>query len=206
MTTVNDLRTGHLNRLLGRVDASTEPWSDTDCNAHLTSALRETWPELGTRATGTVATNPSSDTYAMPGSIVALSRVEVLDANGLHIDRVTKWRLLWDADPPTKIIIEPLIAGGFTLRMSGWKPFSATGSDLPTRLEAIVAYKAAALAYGELAGKLANSERQQSLDSGRVVDYPTAVGLSAYYERRYIERTTNDPARVSFAPRAAHRG
>jgi hypothetical protein len=114
----------------------------------------------------------------------------------------------WWYETATTIRIQPriLAASGLALRFYGWGPFSTVATDLPVDLEAAVAERAAALAYGSLAGVLVNSQRQQGLDSGRVVDYQTAVGLSAYYERRYMEAVIKYPAQVgASAPRAARR-
>ncbi len=204
MTTVALLRTTYLNVYLKRLEASTLPWSDTDCNQLLTDALGDLWPDLGLRATGT-ATTTASRIVTIPGSIQQVTRIDVEDASGNQLDEVTGSRYHYDTDPPTKILIRPRIQSGYTLRFFGWKPFATDGADLLARLENLVAMKAAALAYGVLAAQLVNSQRQQNLDSGRVVDYQTAAGMSAYWERRYSAGIHGDPNRPGTHPRASRR-
>lgn len=205
MTTVALLRTTYLNVYLKRTDGDAQPWLDSDCNQALTDALGDLWPTLGLRATGTVATDGASRIVTLPGSIAKVTRIDVEDSAGHYIDRVVNWRYHYDANPPTKVLVSPILAAGYTLRFFGWKPFASDGADLLVRLENVVAMKAAALAYGILSGQLVNSERQQGLDSGRVVDYQTAVGMSAYWERRYQEALRDDPERTQVHARAARR-
>ena len=204
MTTVALLRTTYVNPYLGRTDGTTLPWSDTDCNTSITDALGDLWPDLGLRATGTVATT-TSRIVTMPASIQQLTRIDVEDSSGNAIDEVTNWRYHYDTDPPTKILISPRLQSGYTLRLFGWLPFDSAGTNLIVRLENTVAMKATGLLYGFLAGKLVDTQRQQNLDSGRVVDYQTAVGLSAYWERRYQEAIHGDPNRPGRHPSASRR-
>jgi len=207
MTTVASLRTTYVNGYLGRTDASTIPWSDTQVGQHITDALTKLWPDVGLRLTGTVAAASASGVYTTPASIKRIARIvlEYVDGGTTDIvDTITNWKHETD----TTIRVQPRIGtqSGLSLRFYGWGPYSAVGTDLPTDLEAAVAERAAALAYGSLAGQLVNSQRQQGLDSGRVVDYQTAVGLSAYYERRYQEAIAKYPSRVgASAPRRARR-
>jgi len=206
VTTVALLRTTYVNGYLGRTEASSVPWSDTQVAQHITDALAKLWPDVGLRLTGTVATASPSGVYTIPASIKRVSRIVVESTSGDVdlVDTVTNWRYETDAT----VRIQPRIQteAGLALRFYGWGPFSSVGTDLPTDLEAAVGERAAALAYGSLAGVLANSERQQGLDSGRVVDYQTAVGMSAYYERRYAEAIVKYPAQVgAVAPRRARR-
>jgi hypothetical protein len=216
VTTVALLRTGFLNQRLRRVDGDAVPWSDAQCNALLVDALSQLWnDEIGKFVTGTVATDQASDVYSLPATFLGaggvgisskVSRIELEHTSGgvsRRADRVTNWRPYSD----TQVRINPMLPtdSSLLLRFFGWAPFAIDASDLPVRLENVVAMKAAALAYGELSSHLANSQTQQGLDSGRVVDYPTAVGLSAYWERRYQDQVERDPARRNFAPRSAHR-
>lgn len=207
MTTVALLRTTYVNGYLGRADGSTIPWSDTQVGQHITDALTKLWPDVGLRLTGTVATNSVTGIYTIPASIKRVSRIVVESTSGGVtdlLDTVVNWRYETD----TTVRIQPRIQAdsGLALRFYGWGPFSTVATDLPTDLEAAVAERAAALAYGSLAGVLANSQRQQGLDSGRVVDYQTAVGMSAYYERRYMEAIIKHPSQVgAAAPRLARR-
>lgn len=207
MTTVATLRTTYVNGYLGRTDGTTVPWSDTQIDRHISDALAKLWPDVGLRLTGTVAATTATGIYTIPASIKRVSRVllEYTDGGVTDIvDTVVNWRYETD----TTVRVRPIITteAGLNLRFYGWGPFSATGSDLPTDLEATVGERAAALAYGSLAGWLANSQKQQGLDSGRVVDYQTAVGMSAYYERRYQEAIDKYPGRMgAIAPRAARR-
>lgn len=209
MTTVALLRTTYLNAKLRRADGDALPWSDAHCNQTIIDALTQLWNDgLGKFVNGTVATDQLTDIYTFPAGLAGgqLSRIELERASGGssgRVDRVTNWRT-YDTD---KVRIAPVLPtdASLALRFFGWVPFSATGSDLPVRLENVVAMKAAALSYGELGSSLVNSQLQQGLDQGRVVDYPTAVGFSAYWERRYQDQIEKDPAMRSFAPRAAHR-
>lgn len=205
MTTVALIRTTYVNVNLKRAEADPAPWVDGDVTQQIVNALQALWPELGLRTTGTVASATASGIYAMPGGIQRISRIDVEDTNTDIVDQVTRWRYYPDADPPTKIKLTPRIQAGFNLRFFGWKPFALDASDIPVRLESVVAFKATALAFGVLSGYLGNSQLQQGLDSGRVVDYQTAVGLSAYWERRYQDAILNDPARVGGALRASRR-
>jgi len=202
MTTIALLRTTYLNRNLGRTDGETIPWSDGDCDQHLTDALRSLSPSHGILATGDVASSEATNEYTVPASIERVSRIEMLDADGLYLSPVTNWR------PTTsgKVVVKPRLATGYTLRFTGWVSFNVTGSDLPVRLEHVVAKIATAGAYGQLAAFLSNSQRQQNLDIGRVIDYQQCVSLAAYWQRLAEATLFNDPSRTSFAPRRAARG
>lgn len=205
MTTIALLRTTYLNLYLQRTDGDPLPWTDAACNQALTDAMGDLWPDLGLRATGTVATSSATGLVTIPGAIVRVTRIDIEDSSGNPVDQITNWRYYPDADPPTKVRYQPLIQSGYSLRFFGWKPFADTGSDLLPRLENTVAYLAASKAYGMLLGLLVNSQRQQGLDSGRVVDYQTAAGLSAYWLRMYKDGTKDDPNSLSYAPRASRR-
>lgn len=208
MTTVALLRTTYLNGILGRIEASTAPWTDTLCNQAIGDALTQLWPVVGKRSSGTVATNQSSDVYTIPTALQTgiIARIDLEQSSGgvsARVDKITRWTRYSDS----QVQISPMLAtdSTLTIRFHGWVPFDVTGSDLPTRLENVVAMKAAGLAYGLLAAQLVNSERQQGLDSGRVVDYQTAAAMSAYWERRYQDAIRLDINRVSVGPRAASR-
>ena len=205
MTTIALLRTTYLNLYLKRAEADPAPWTDTDCNQCLTDAMGDLWPDLGLKATGTVATSAATDRYTIPGGIVHVTRIDIEGTDTSYLDTVTKWRYFPDADPPTKVIIAPKITTGYNLRFYGFKPFADAATDLLPRLENTVAALAASKAYGILASSLVNSQRQQGLDSGRVVDYQTAVGLSAYWRREYENAKAGDPALVTNGPRASLR-
>lgn len=210
MTTVAAIRTTYLNGLLRRTDgASTVPWNDTQASQHITDALTQLWQDgIGKRAQGTVATSEASDVYTIPAALTGgrISRIEVEQTSGgqtAKVDRISSWRYYSD----TQVRIVPILAtdASLVLRFFGWIPFQVDASDLPTRLENVVAMKAAALAYGALTGYLVNAQNQVGLDSSRVVDYQSAVGLSAYWERRYQAAITHDPNFVSYAPRRSSR-
>lgn len=210
MTTVALLRQTWVNSFLDRVDGQTVPWSDTEINQRITDALTQLWADgIGKRVTGTVATNQSSDVYTIPAALQSpgrISRIELEQVSGgvtSRVDRVTSWQVYSD----TQVRVKPILPTDSTLalRFFGWAPFDVAGSDLPTRLENAVAMKAAGLAFGQMTGGLVNSQTQQGLDSGRVIDYQTAAGLSAYWERRYQEIIRRDPARISLGPRRATR-
>jgi hypothetical protein len=207
MTTVAALRQTYLNDLLQRADASSVPWSDSACDQAITNALYDLWPNLGQFVYGDVPSSSTTMLYTVPAALgtafgeYRISRIDLLDSSGNYVDQVGVWR----PHSPTQVVIKPLLVTGYTLRFYGWKRFAATGSDLPVRLERAVAFKAAATAYGMLTGRLVNSQSQQGLDSGRVVDYPSAVGLSAYWEAQYRQIVSTDAARISYAPRRAYR-
>jgi hypothetical protein len=207
MTTVATIRTTYVNGFLGRTDASTIPWSDTQVDRHISDSIIKLWPDVGLRLTGTVVAASASGVYTVPASIKRVARIvlEYVDGGTTDIvDTIVNWKYETD----TTIRVKPRIStqSGLSLRFYGWGPYAAVGTDLPADLEGAVGERAAALAYGSLAGMLVNSQRQQGLDSGRVVDYQTAVGLSAYYERRYFEAINKYPSRVGAgAPRRSRR-
>lgn len=209
MTTVAALRTGYVNALLGREnDADTIPWTTTHLDRHIVDVLRKLWPTHGRFVSGTVAPSQSSDIYTIPSALTGgrISRIELEQSSGgvsSLVDRVTDWRYHSD----TQVRVRPLLPTDSTLllRFYGWVPFAVDASDIPARIEPAVGERAAGFAYGQLGGQLVNYKRQQGLDSGRVVDYPTAVGLSAYFERRYFEQMDGDPSMVSYAPRRSKR-
>lgn len=207
--TIALIRTTHLNKFLGiTADADTLPWTSAERDQYIVDALTQLWPDIGKRASGTVATNGGSDVYTVPTALQAgrVSRIELEQSSGgvtSRIDRVVKWRPYSD----TEVRIAPSLSttSGVLLRFFGFTPFLIDGTDIPVRLEVIVAMRAAGLAYGVLGSQLVNSKRQQGLDQSRVVDYQTAVGLSAYWERRYFEQVSKDPTRTSYAPRSGRR-
>lgn len=204
MTTIAALRTDYLNGYLHRADSSTKPWTAAELDRLLTDAITKLWPRLGVLTFGDVATDHTKNLYNVPGALLEtyrLSRIELLDSSGRYIDRVTSWR----QHDGLKVVIKPLLADGSTLRFYGWIPFATDGSDLPVDLEETIAHRAAGKAYANLAAELINSERQQNLDTGRIVGYADAAGFAAYHERLYLDGLTDHPARISFAPRAAHR-
>lgn len=201
MATITSLRQTYLNLYLARIDADTLPWTTATLDQFLTDAINALWPEHGIFTTGTVATDQTVMLYTNPGSIERVSRIDLLDANLLVIDRVPNFRV----HSATQVLIKPLLATGYTLRFYGWKPFATTAADLPVRLESVVAQLGASLAYGYLTAHLTNSQRQQNLDSGRVIDYQQAAALSAYWKARADEQLFSDPSRVNFAPRRASR-
>lgn len=209
MTTVAALRGTYLNPILRRVDGDNTPWTDGQADQAITDALRTLFVDgIGKRTNATVATSQASDVYAIPAALQGgrISRIELEQSSGgttSRIQKVTSWQVYSD----TQVRIRPLFPtdASLALRFFGWAAYAVTGSDLPTRLEPVVAWKAAALAYGQELGQLANSQLQQGLDQGRVVDYPTAAGMSAYWERRYRDAIEDDPDLISLAPRHAHR-
>lgn len=204
MTSIALLRTTYLNGYVQRAEADTVPWTDAVCNQALTDALRAQWPDFGLRISGTVATDQSTNVYSVPSGMEKIVRIDI-ESNGLVIDQVTNFRWRGDANPPTKVVIKPVLASGYTLRFDGWKPWGTDAADLPVDWEPWIAMWAASELYGALASNLANSQRQQGLDSGRVVDYQTAVGLSAYWLRRFVDAVDHDPNRTAGAVRRGRR-
>ena len=213
MTTIALLRQTYLNTYLRRADGANVPWTDSQANQAITDALQATWNDgLGRRASGTVATSQSSDVYTIPAAFTVASgqgRISSIElertAGGItsRVGVVTSWDYYSD----TQVRIRPALPTDATLalRFFGWVPYLLDASDLPVRLESPVSMKAAALAFGQQIGFLVNSQMQQGLDSGRVVDYQTDVGASAYWERRYRDAIDGDQSRKSYAVRHAHR-
>lgn len=209
MTTVNLLRTTWVNGFLGRAEGQTDPWTDGEVSQRITDALTQLWADgIGKRVSGTASPTESTDVYTIPSALQPgrISRIELEQNTGgisARIDQLTSWQYYSD----TQVRIRPRLPtdSSLTLRFFGWAPFDITGSDLPTRLENAVAMKAAGLAFGQMTGDLVNAQTQQGIDSGRVIDYQTAAGLSAYWERRYQEIVRRDPARISLSPRRASR-
>jgi hypothetical protein len=209
VTTVATIRTTFLNKYLGigsSNDADVVPWTSQERDEFIVGALYQTWPDIGLRATGSVATSQASDLVTIPGSIQKISRIELRQTAGgvsTKIDRIVDWSLVSD----TQVRINPLLPTNaqLALHFYGWKPFAVDAVDLLPRLERVVAFRAASLAFSALSGQLGNLARQQGLDNARVVDYPTAVGLAALWERRYFEAVDKEPSRISVAPRGARR-
>ena len=159
---------------------------------------------MNLRAVGWLLGRDSDSTtqeFTVPASIERVTLIDILNSSGYYVDRVSSWRTL----PGGKVVIKPRIATGLTLRFTGYKPYAATGADLPSRLEQVVAYAVCGRAYDALAGELLNSQRQQNLDSGRVITYQEAAQQSAYYAAQYRERILRDPSLVRSGPRASHR-
>jgi hypothetical protein len=209
VTTVALIRTTYVNGHLARADADTTPWTAVQCSQAITDSLAVLFGDgVGNFVEASVATNQNSDRYTIPVALQGgrISRIELEQTSGGvtgAIDRVVRWRMIG----PTSIRVAPTLPtdSTLTLKLYGWAPFKIDASDLPTRLEPVLAWKACALLYGDLASRLANSKLQQGLDTARVVDYPTAVGLSAMWERRYQDAIKGDPAFASYAPRASRR-
>jgi len=202
-TTVAALRTGHIEKFLhaGSLGATTRPWTTTEIDAYTVAVLEELWPDVGIYATGDVASDSTVQEYTIPGSIVRIAFIDILSSEGYYQDRVMSWRPL----PAGKVLIKPRIADGLTLRFTGYKAYAADATDITTRLEQIVAFRSVARAYDGLAGELINSERQQQLDSGRVISYQEASQQSAFFEAKYRETIMRDPSLVRSGPRASHR-
>jgi hypothetical protein len=208
-TTIEAIRQDYLNLYVHRVDdpgggASNKPWSDAECDRLIGDALTKLWPKLGIRVAGDLEADGQSDVYAAPtelGDTFRVSAIDLLDADGRTVDRVSNWRY----GAAGELLIRPLFASGTALRVWAWTPFAADASDLPDDLIEAVAHRAAGRAYSGLAAELVQSQRQQNLDSGRVVSYQDAIGFAAYHERLYQEGVIDHPAQISYAPRASRR-
>lgn len=212
MTTVALLRQNYVNSYLRRADVSTFPWLDAQVDRAITDALTDAWDDgLGSFATGTVATSEASDLVTLPAPFSTatdwrLSRIELEQtAGGVtgKVDRVPNWR----RHSATQVRIAPMLAtfSGLVLRFYGWVPFSVTASDLPVRLEKVIAYKALALAYAQELGNQANAQTQINVDNARALDFQTLTGLSAYWERRYQDALGKAHELVSVGPRRSRR-
>lgn len=211
MATIGGMRETYLNGHLGiSDDGAALPWSSDARDQYLRDALAQSWPDVGLRAVDTVATSDASDVVTLPAGFdresAIIARIDLNYTSGgrtRRVGRLTSWQYLED---DTILITPPLATlSGLELRIVGFKAFSVTGSDLPARLERAIAYRAAAIAFSDLAGQLANSKKTQGLDNGQIVDYPTAAGLAALWERRYFEQIEKDPAATSQGPRRARR-
>lgn len=202
MASITTLRQNHLNLYLHRTDGNTRPWTDAECDQYLTNAIVRLWPELGVMFVGDVLTDSNLQTYTLPAGMEKITRIDVMrQTTDRYIDRIANFTPV----PGGQVVIKPPIVSGLRLRFVGYRQFSATGSDLPVRLESVIAARAAHQAWSALAGELLNSQRQQNLDSGRVVSYGDAAAQAAYWEGRYQEAIFNDPDRVAVGPRAASR-
>ncbi len=203
MTTVALLRTAHIEPFLhaGTLTSTTRPWTLAEIDAYTSAVLAELWPRVGVYTTGDVSTDSTTQEYTIPGSIERISFIDILDSSEYYIDRVMSWRPL----PSGKVLIKPRIRDNLTLRVTGYKPYNVTGSDLPVRLEQVAAWASLAKAYKGLAGELINSERQQNLDSGRVISYQEASQQSVMFQANYDEAIRVDPSLVRSGPRASHR-
>lgn len=210
MTTVALIRTNYVDAYLRRADLDTVPWTDGQIDRATVDALTALWPDgIGKRGSGTVNASQASDVYTIPlvaGVPIRISKIDFVQTSGgvtQRVGRITSWEYVDD----TTFRVSPMLptVSGLVLRVAGWIPFLTDASDLPVRLESVVAMKSTALCYGQEAGQLAQSQTQQGLDSGRVVDYPTVVGLSAYWERRYRDALDGDQNMKSYAPRHAYR-
>lgn len=209
MTTVAAIRTTWLNTFLERSDGQTVPWTDTECNQRITDALTQLWQDgIGKFTSGTASPSQASDVYTVPSGLQSgrISRIELEQSTGGvsgKVSDITSWKRY----SATQVRIAPRLPtdATLTLRFFGWVPYLTDATDLPTRLENAIALKAAGLSFTQMASNLVNAQTQQGLDSGRVVDYQTAAGLAAYFERRFQEIVRRDPDRMSFAPRRADR-
>lgn len=205
MATIASIRTGYLNGMLSREDGSTDPFSDSTCNQMISQAIEELWPDFGVFFNDVAATDESDEFYVIPTGMVEISRIvlESASAPARRVSNVMNWRKAGSG----QVVVDPLIAtdSSLQLRFYGWKPYANDGSDLPDRLQSLVAMKAASLCYGTMAAGLSDYERQAALDSGKMVTYQDAVGLSAFWQRRYEDRARREPGQVTFAPVAATR-
>ncbi len=204
MTTIAALRQDYLNSNLGRQDADTLPWASAQLDDFIDQGILELWPSVGEQvvADGAAPSGNLADVPSGLGTVLGqyrISRIDIVGSDDEYLDRVSSWRY----HSGTKVIVKPRLDPSLTLRYTGYKPF--TVSTLTTSLEAVVCYRAAALAFGAMVGQLVNSQRQQGLDSGRVVDYQTAVGASAYWQRLFVAGVQKEAHQLSYAPRAAHR-
>lgn len=203
MTTVTLLRTTYLNQYLGVAsDGDTLPFTTAMRDRAIGDALIQMWPQLGRFVTATQAVDGNTEVYTIPSPMVRVSRIELQRTSGgvtEMLGRVTDWRM----HGTTQVWIRPRFVSNTSLvmRFYGWVPFLADASDLPTTLEPAIAMRAAGMLFGAMAGQLTNYQRQQGLDPGRVVDYQTAVGMSAYWERRYFEAIKEHEAVVNYASR-----
>ncbi len=203
MTTVALLRTAHIEPYLhsGTLTSSSRPWTLAEIDAYTSAVLAELWPDVGVYTTGDVDSDSTVQEYTIPGSIERILFIDILDSSDYYIDRIMSWRPL----PAGKVLIKPRISDNLNLRFTGYKPYNVAGTDLPVRLEQVVSWASLARAYKGLAGELINSERQQNLDSGRVISYQEASQQSVMFQANYDDAIRDDPSLVRSGPRASHR-
>lgn len=208
MTTIALLR-ADVNIRLDRQDGDPEPWEDDEIDSHVAAALRRLWPDLGLATYGETETD-GGQFLAVPSTFTGgeykISRIILLDApaagGGRYSDDIKGWK----KHPGDKVVVKSgFPRAGVYAGFTGYVPFSVAGTNLPTSLFDAVCDRAASFAFGAYAAKLANLERQQNLDSGRVIDYPTAIGAAAYFARLYADATLDSQYRLTFAPRSSSR-
>ena len=209
MATAELIRQTYLNAYLGgRVDGSARPWSDDELDRFILDAVIRLWPDFGLLVYDELETVETTQFFDVPAAIVALapykiSRVMIRQGapgeGGIVTDQATGWR----PHPGNQFYVKTRIRTGQTFGVYAFHAFGIT--DLDISLEPAIGYRAASAAYGGLGGSLVDWQRQQNLDSGRMVSYSDAVGLSAYYERQYQESTVRHPSRIAFAPRSSNR-
>ncbi len=205
-TTVASLRTTYLNSILGRSEAASEPWTDAECTTALETALQDMWPRVGILATGDIATAQVNE-YSLPAGIgtvdgnAVIARIDLLGADGTYLDQIVNFRRI----PGGKIVVKPQVIAGYTMRITGWKPFATDASDLVECFYNPICWLAASALFGMLGGKLANYQRQQGLDPARVVSQQDAIGMSAYYMRLWQQEISDSPYTVTGGVRRAYR-
>jgi hypothetical protein len=180
-------------------------------SAVIGNALARLWPDMGTLQYAETVCD-GRQFIAVPAIFTTaieykLSRIILLDGpeaqGGTYGDDLKGWR---KHPIDNQIVVKKGFPGaGVYAGFYGWVPFAPDGSDLPVSLEPALADRSASFAYGDYGAKLANYQRQLNLDDSRVVDYPTAIGLSAYYEKRYQDGTLDSQYRLTFAPRSSSR-
>lgn len=93
MATVDSLRQDHLNNFLHREDASARPWTDDQLDAFIIQALEELWPTVAKFVSGDVPSDPTTNLYDVPESIIRVNRIDLIDATtGIYVDVVRSWR------------------------------------------------------------------------------------------------------------------
>jgi hypothetical protein len=209
MATLVGLRTDYLNHYLGgRIDGSSQPWSNDQLDQFLIDAITRLWPDFGVLAYDELATDQATQFFDVPSSITGakpykISRIQIRQGapgeNGFVVDQATGWR----PHPGDQFYVKTRIASNQTFGVYAFLAF--TLANLEVGLEHAVSARAASLAFGGLTSSLVDWQRQQTLDTGRVVSYADAVGASAYWERQYQEATVRHPSRIAFAPRASNR-
>lgn len=195
-----------VNTYVKRQAGDTRPWTDAQVTQAVTDTLDQLWPDFGV-LTAAEASADGTQFIAVPAAFTSaasyrLSRVLVKRSDGIISDKATGFQL----DVGGKVFIKTRIASGNILRFYGFTPYLNDASNVPDRLKSALAMRSAGFLWGMLGAELANSELQQTLDSGRVVTAAEAMSQSAYFERRFQDATEREPTRISYAPRAANRG
>lgn len=169
--TLDQLRTEGLNDELALTADADTTWGSTAVrNKFIQRAIAKLWPRMGRLVREELTTVVDQMDYALTG-IYDVERLEVMsiEVPGVRGSTIRGWQHYMDeaADPPTSRLTIPNTAGGYTVRVIGYKPYvvpanGAASSDIPGELEWIVYAGARVEAHKWMLAKMANFERFQN--------------------------------------------